>query len=396
MGCRGYVIASRPPPAPHHLTHPPTHPLTHPPTNVPTSAPFSPLVAVVSEAVHLLTSLCAADLMRKRYVLLVAEKLCAAGLLRSRSTAVRAAAVRFVVQAASALPLADVQAQLLPLLIPHLVGEPLSLRDAGHLTKMLRGDFWVRTAEVPISRQQPVPPMQPLQHQGQGQGQGQQHTALPAPPRSPTFQLGGGAGGAGAARAADVASASASGRALPVLGMAGVGAHSMLTPRLTSSYSLHVDHRFLHPGASYLTAALEQSTLPQLSLGQHLAASAFPAGAQRAQQANQLPRGPRMGGGGAQSSHPSAAGGRMHRSEMASAADAAARLIAGARRHAPVAGADVDSTLGRGGGPLPVGVSAGQGRQGERARWFWDEMDSTICVLSSGLSSGPSTHCIAL
>lgn len=88
-----------------------------------------PDAAVVAEAVAFLARIAAGGLLRKRHLLLVAGRLCGRGMLApGASTPVRVAAVDFLAAAAGQLSAADVHAQLLPLVLPHLVAEPLSLK----------------------------------------------------------------------------------------------------------------------------------------------------------------------------------------------------------------------------------------------------------------------------
>jgi hypothetical protein len=88
-----------------------------------------PDAAVVAEAVRFLARICAAGLLRKRHALLVAARLCSRQMLGPAApTPVRAAAVEFLAAAAGQLSVADVQALLLPLVLPHLAAEPLSFK----------------------------------------------------------------------------------------------------------------------------------------------------------------------------------------------------------------------------------------------------------------------------
>lgn len=81
--------------------------------------------AAASEAVLFLSRLLTRGLLLKRHTLGVARKLCARGLLQSPSTAVRAAAVQYLATAAAQLSAADTYALLLPLLVPHILADPL-------------------------------------------------------------------------------------------------------------------------------------------------------------------------------------------------------------------------------------------------------------------------------
>ena len=87
--------------------------------------------AVVAEAVYFLATVCTAGLLRKRHLLLVAARLCGGPrhmLGPGVPTAVRAAAVAYLAAGARQLSAADVQALLLPLVLPHLESEPLSFK----------------------------------------------------------------------------------------------------------------------------------------------------------------------------------------------------------------------------------------------------------------------------
>lgn len=86
-----------------------------------------PEPAVVAEAIQYLARICSDGLLRKRHILLVAARLCIRPVLGPAApTPVRAAAVAFLAAAAGQLSAADIQAQLLPLALPHLAAEPLS------------------------------------------------------------------------------------------------------------------------------------------------------------------------------------------------------------------------------------------------------------------------------
>ena len=88
-----------------------------------------PDAAVVAEAVRFLGRICTAGLLRKRHALLVAARLCSRQMLGPAApTPVRAAAVEFLAAVAGQLSVADVQALLLPLALPHLAAEPLSFK----------------------------------------------------------------------------------------------------------------------------------------------------------------------------------------------------------------------------------------------------------------------------
>lgn len=94
------------------------------------------------------------------------------------------------------------------------------------------------------------------------------------------------------------------------------GAYSMViaAPASAASYSIALDTRHLHPGASFLAAALEQSLVGSVAHGGHLIASASAAGA---------------GGGGG----PGGRGqGRLHYSAHMTAAERGMHLVARAKR----------------------------------------------------------------
>ena len=100
-----------------------------------------PEPAVVAEAVQFLARICSDGLLRKRHILLVAARLCSRHMLGPAApTPVRAAAVAFLAAAAGQLSAADIQAQLLPLVLPHLAAEPLSFSVRGSNCKAVHAD----------------------------------------------------------------------------------------------------------------------------------------------------------------------------------------------------------------------------------------------------------------
>jgi phosphoinositide-3-kinase regulatory subunit 4 len=92
-----------------------------------------PEPAGVAAAMSLLAALCRADLLQQRHIVSVVAKIIKLGLLTSRFTAVRAAAVNFISAAATALPRAVEQARLLPLLRSHLREDSATLRSPQEL-----------------------------------------------------------------------------------------------------------------------------------------------------------------------------------------------------------------------------------------------------------------------
>lgn len=91
-----------------------------------------PNPAVVAEAVRFLAAVCSVGLLRKRHVLQVAARVCSQSVLGPAApTPVRAAAVEYLAAAGGQLSAADVQALLLPLVLPHLAAEPLSFQVSG-------------------------------------------------------------------------------------------------------------------------------------------------------------------------------------------------------------------------------------------------------------------------
>ena len=92
------------------------------------TACWDPEPAVAAEAALLSARTCAAGLLRKRHILAVAARLCSRQALGPGApTPVRAAAVEFLAAAAGQLSAADAQALPLPLALPCLAAEPLSL-----------------------------------------------------------------------------------------------------------------------------------------------------------------------------------------------------------------------------------------------------------------------------
>lgn len=88
-----------------------------------------PEPAVAAEALGFLASVARRGLLRKRHLLLVAMRLCSRQMLGPGvATPLRAAAIDFLAAAAGQLSEVDVYAQLLPLVLPHLAAEPLSLK----------------------------------------------------------------------------------------------------------------------------------------------------------------------------------------------------------------------------------------------------------------------------
>ena len=91
-----------------------------------------PEPAVAAEAAAFLAAAARGGLLRKRHLLAAAARVCARGMLAPAApTPVRAAAVEFLAAAAGQLSVADVHAQLLPLVLPHLAAEPLSIQVGG-------------------------------------------------------------------------------------------------------------------------------------------------------------------------------------------------------------------------------------------------------------------------
>lgn len=141
------------------------------------------------------------------------------------------------------------------------------------------------------------------------------------------------------------------------------GSHSMIIPAPASaaSYSISLDTRFLHPGASFLSAALEQSLVGSAAHGGHLIASASAAGS----------------GGGA-----SRGGGRLHYSAYMTPADRGAHLVARARRSmlhpagAAAGGLGEPSSMHR---QLSPGAIYGTGMYGE---WAHGDSQLPVCVYS--------------
>lgn len=88
-----------------------------------------PEPAVAAQAAAFLAATVRGGLLRKRHLLAAVGRVCGRGMLAPAApTPVRAAAVEFVAAAAGQLSAADVHAQLLPLVLPHLSAEPLSLK----------------------------------------------------------------------------------------------------------------------------------------------------------------------------------------------------------------------------------------------------------------------------
>lgn len=284
-----------------------------------------PEPAVVAEAVQFLARICSDGLLRKRHILLVAARLCSRPVLGPAApTPVRAAAVAFLAAAASQLSAADIQAQLVPLALPHLEAEPLSFTDMAQISQAFKADSpetisggdgtrvqrHRRPPVVPMRPGYPPPPMPPLPPQPQqrftSESAGRRSLdslAAPAPVSRP---------GVGTGSSSVVMSGAA-----PAGTAGGPASRSILLPPPTAStYSLQVDPRFLHHGSSYLSAALEQSMMAAAGVSGHLVSSGGSTAAQQAQR-----------GGGA----------RLHTSAHWGPADSGMQLVARARRSLPQA-----------------------------------------------------------
>lgn len=164
-------------------------------------------------------------------------------------------------------------------------------------------------APTRVGQPPPMPPLPPLPQQRFGSSSGGDSTAatrrsldsLAGPPPG----SGSGRPPAGSASVMVGSGGSGGGTAPPP------GSRSLLLPPPTAStYSLLVDPRYLHPGSSYLSAALEQSMALQAGAG--LVGAPGPAA--------QPPR-----------------GARLHASACWGPADSGMQLVARARRTAPQA-----------------------------------------------------------
>ncbi|KAI3438322.1 hypothetical protein D9Q98_000756 [Chlorella vulgaris] len=280
-----------------------------------------PQPAVAAEALCLLAALADRGLLRKRHLLALAARLCSRQMLGPGvPPPLRAAAVQCLAATARQLPPADVYAQLLPLVLPHLSCEPLDMGDPQQLALVLRTDSqggsdggsqraaWAgRPPTMP-----PRPGLPPRQGGGAGEGgaAGNVRRSLDslAAPGGGRVATGGGAGAA--ATAAGMTSSIMAGGGG---GGGGAGSRSMLLPPPSAStYSLRVAPRFLLHSSSYLSAALEQSVMAGAAAGGHLVASSGGSGS---------------GGGNTP--------GRLSLSAQWGPADSGQQLVARARRSLP-------------------------------------------------------------
>ncbi|GAB4818761.1 hypothetical protein N2152v2_005807 [Parachlorella kessleri] len=360
---------------------------------------IGPEDAVAAEAVSFLGRVCGAGLLRKRFLLMVAAKLHHFRLLQSPSTAVRSAAVQFVVAAAGQLSPAEVFAQLLPLVRPQLTQEPLSLEAPALLVRALA------TSTTPLWQPSPHKEGQPLpQQQQQAPSPSSSAASAAAVSRRPTIDPATTGSHAGVLRQSIDSAlhprpythqgspspsrlhSSTGGGAVAGLSLHAMpavpGANSMIIPAPASaaSYSISLDSRFLHPGSSFLSAALEQSILGSAGAhGGHLIASASAAAAAGAPGASR------------------GQGSRLHYSAHMSAAERGMHLVARAKRSAPhPAGGLGDVVLQR---QMTPGAMYGTAMYGidevspqpSAALAQAGVRDAVSAALSVGLPDGPDT-----
>lgn len=157
--------------------------------------------AVAVEACTFLHSACTLGLLDRKHILKVSEAVLTRELHQSQHAAVRAAAIVFLAAAGSKLSAADVYAFVLPVLEPSLMSRPLRYDDPEELTGFLKLASLLKPLGKEERKERSPPPIEDNSRASQ----------------------------------------------------------SAILPNTAASYSIRLSELYIHPGSSYLSAALEEA-----------------------------------------------------------------------------------------------------------------------------------------
>jgi len=208
--------------------------------------------AVAAEAVGFLEKICRLGLLERRSIIKVTGTLCNRGVLKSNSTALRAAAIGFIAAAGEKLPPADIYAHLLPALQPYLDTEPLRYDCPQELTRAIKPVTIIKAPTVRSSSQDRTPPnhqpstlsstLSPLRSLPSSQRRSLD-CSIPRPTGSVSSKT----------------SPSKQQQHAYYSEDRGTKSMMMVLPRAAASYTVPISRQYLHSGTSYYSSALEES-----------------------------------------------------------------------------------------------------------------------------------------